>query len=802
MRNTELAEKNLLRNPKNTAKVISIIASVILVLAIVSSIILGLNLPRTKRILSEDSGRITSIAEIGTDDWYYTSSIGNVYHMDKGDNVVEMFPLAEKAKELGVNDCGEVRSIYGNQDMEYIYIFTSNAYLFQLNGKDGGLSIRGYTKFSSATMCGITEKDGELYLINKVNKICEIHKFDTDDISKGPMQTGYIYQGYSGAKGIVLQFLPNITIHSFEVVEEEGGKFIYILHTGGMIRMSTNFEMNSWESKLAGNLQARADEIFEELYQAAVEKSEDGSISSGKKNTLKEQAWEQACEEFGVVDYDEDKGEVIIPRKSFKDSLYGYYRTDGVTYTGAAYMADQHKYYLLVNSDRMYELDVSAENLAKLGMSNPTLKGTETSLTLAGHPKTEGTSMYYNKYLKIGYVVYQASNNLTRIDFTSGAPVIDFTSAVEFDIREVVQSASLDNIRFLYVNANEAASGTMILRSLTIGGQNSEGILKAFNTLSIVIAVISAIVLLVAALCWLVPGQLEKTMEVGRGFKKHWKIFVIFAFSLTLLGMFCYYPAIGSIQLSFFDYTLDTPAKLWNNFAHYKTIFTSVNAAEEFGNMFFFLICDLLTALAPPLVFAFFLTIMRNKSYSALTRTLLFIPGVIPGVATTLIWKTGIYGEFGVLNAVIQMLNGEPVKFLAQTNITKWSLVLMGFPYVGSYLIFYGAMMNVPDSYYEAAELDGITVTKRFVFIDVPLIFPQIKYVIIMTFISSVQNFGRVYMITGGDWGTKTPIFTMYKQVLDGNYGLASAYATVIFVFLFAATVLNFRMQKKDNEVA
>jgi multiple sugar transport system permease protein len=148
------------------------------------------------------------------------------------------------------------------------------------------------------------------------------------------------------------------------------------------------------------------------------------------------------------------------------------------------------------------------------------------------------------------------------------------------------------------------------------------------------------------------------------------------------------------------------------------------------------------------------------------------------------------------------MMSGEPIKFLAQTNITKSSLVLMGFPYVGSYLIFYGAMMNVPDSYYEAAELDGITVTKRFIGIDIPLIFPQIKYVIIMTFIGSVQNFARVYMITGGDWGTKTPIFTMYTQVLDGNYGLASAYATVIFVFLFAATVLNFRMQKKDNEVA
>ena len=137
--------------------------------------------------------------------------------------------------------------------------------------------------------------------------------------------------------------------------------------------------------------------------------------------------------------------------------------------------------------------------------------------------------------------------------------------------------------------------------------------------------------------------------------------------------------------------------------------------------------------------------------------------------------------------------------------MSRWSLVLMGFPFVGSYLIFYGAMMNVPDSYYEAAELDGITVRKRFFYIDIPLIFAQIKYVIIMTFIASAQNFGRTYMIFGTSVdaaGLKTPIHELYVQIqVHGNYGIASAYATVLFVFLFIATAINMRMQQKDNEV-
>ena len=180
-------------------------------------------------------------------------------------------------------------------------------------------------------------------------------------------------------------------------------------------------------------------------------------------------------------------------------------------------------------------------------------------------------------------------------------------------------------------------------------------------------------------------------------------------------------------------------------------------------------------------------------------------PGIIPGVATTLIWKTGIYGSYGVLNRIIGLFTDETITFLGATSLSRWSLVLMGFPFVGSYLIFYGAMMNVPDSYYEAAELDGITVRKRFFYIDIPLIFAQIKYVIIMTFIASAQNFGRTYMIFGtsvDSAGLKTPIHELYVQIsIHGNYGLASAYATVLFVFLFIATAINMRMQQKDNEV-
>ena len=238
---------------------------------------------------------------------------------------------------------------------------------------------------------------------------------------------------------------------------------------------------------------------------------------------------------------------------------------------------------------------------------------------------------------------------------------------------------------------------------------------------------------------------------------------------------------------------------IWNNFKNYSEIFAGAYAAEAFRNMGIFLVADIVLALVPPVLFAFFLTVMRNKGYSSLTRMLLFIPGIVPSVATLLIWKTGIYGESGVLNTLLGALGLEKVKFLTSSSAALPSLIMMGFPFVGSYLIFYGGMMNIPDSYYEAAELEGCGPWKRLFTIDIPLIRPQLKYVFITIFIASVQNFGRTYMVTSGDWGTQTPINLMYNYMVNGKYGLAAAYATVIFAFLAVVTVINLRSQLKSD---
>jgi ABC-type sugar transport system permease subunit len=177
----------------------------------------------------------------------------------------------------------------------------------------------------------------------------------------------------------------------------------------------------------------------------------------------------------------------------------------------------------------------------------------------------------------------------------------------------------------------------------------------------------------------------------------------------------------------------------------------------------------------------------------------MFLPGIIPSMAGMMLWKQGIFAaDGGVLNQIVEFFGGKPVNWLINEQWSRWSLLFMGFPFVGGYLIFYGGMINIPGEYHEAGRLEGLGAWKRLFCIDIPLIMPQIKYIFVMTIIDSVQNYSRTYVMKSS--GTKTLAEGLYRAMQDQtDYGLSSAYAMLIFACLFMAIAANFKMQKKDT---
>ena len=220
--------------------------------------------------------------------------------------------------------------------------------------------------------------------------------------------------------------------------------------------------------------------------------------------------------------------------------------------------------------------------------------------------------------------------------------------------------------------------------------------------------------------------------------------------------------------------------------------------------MFILLITDLLKALIPPFIFAECILAVNSKKFSFWARVLLFIPGILPGVAGTLVWAEGIFGSgsSGLLNGFLTAVDGNFVAkaWLMNERTALNCLIWFGFPWIGSYLIIYGAISAVPSSMYEAAKLDGCGWARKIVCLDLPMIVPQIKYIFITSFIASIQDYGRIYVTTKGDFNTATPALLMYLSITkDKNYGVASAMSLFLFAFLIIVTAINFKMQNKNE---
>jgi len=197
----------------------------------------------------------------------------------------------------------------------------------------------------------------------------------------------------------------------------------------------------------------------------------------------------------------------------------------------------------------------------------------------------------------------------------------------------------------------------------------------------------------------------------------------------------------------------------------------------------------------------------------AIFRTIFYMPSVIGGVATIMMWLWVFNPDYGLLNGALRggcdLLAALGLKAARTWELPKWifsetwampSLILMHlWGAGGSMLIFLAALQNVPDSLYEAADLDGAGRWRKFVHVTVPQISPAIFFNLIMGIIGSFQVFAQAFLMTNGGPNKATLFYVLYlynKAFQDFEIGYASALAWILFVIILFFTLLVLRSSK------
>lgn len=275
----------------------------------------------------------------------------------------------------------------------------------------------------------------------------------------------------------------------------------------------------------------------------------------------------------------------------------------------------------------------------------------------------------------------------------------------------------------------------------------------------------------------------RKEALLGYAFISPW----ILGFLFFVLG-----PFVASFYLSFTTYSILQPGK-WVGLSNYQKAFIREPLFwKSLGNTAYYV------AGAVPLriVLGFALALLLNTQVRglALWRTLFYVPSITPLVATTVLWLFLLNPKFGLINYALSLVGLPPIPWLTSPKWSKPALILMSVWWVGgNMVIFLAGLQGIPQHLYEAAELDGATAWRRLWHITIPMMTPTIYFNLIINIINTFQVFAQAFIMTDGGPLNSTRFYMLY--LYDNAFrffkmGYASALAWVLFLIIFALTVL------------
>jgi multiple sugar transport system permease protein len=200
------------------------------------------------------------------------------------------------------------------------------------------------------------------------------------------------------------------------------------------------------------------------------------------------------------------------------------------------------------------------------------------------------------------------------------------------------------------------------------------------------------------------------------------------------------------------------------------------------------------------LLIALLLAVLLNQQVKglALFRTIFYLPSVVTGVATAMLWMLLLNPDVGGINFVLRSMGvAHPPGWLTDEQWAMPGLILMSLWSVGTMMVtFLAGLQSVPEELLDAGQVDGAGAWHRFRHITLPLLTPTIFFNLVISVIGSFQVFTQTYIMTGGGPADATLTYALYLYRNAFEYfkmGYASALAWILFFILVGLTALIFR---------
>ncbi|MGK7948652.1 MAG: carbohydrate ABC transporter permease [Xenococcaceae cyanobacterium] len=275
---------------------------------------------------------------------------------------------------------------------------------------------------------------------------------------------------------------------------------------------------------------------------------------------------------------------------------------------------------------------------------------------------------------------------------------------------------------------------------------------------------------------------------------------VFLAPALVLLGVFLFYPIAYLLYLSFTTGSFTVEGVKWVGLRNYLRLFTDSDFWQVIGNTVYFTLATVIPAILIPLGLA----VLLNKSIAlrGILRATYFIPSITSLVAVGLGFRW-LFQTEGPVNSWLIQLGINPIPWLSSTIWAMPVLILLStWKQLGfNLVVFLAGLQTIPQTRYEAAELDGADGWSKFWYITLPGLRPTIIFATITTAIFTLRSFEQVYVITGGGPlnSTNILVYYVYEQAFARfEFGYAAAAATILLAIAAILVYLQLRIWRSD----
>lgn len=276
--------------------------------------------------------------------------------------------------------------------------------------------------------------------------------------------------------------------------------------------------------------------------------------------------------------------------------------------------------------------------------------------------------------------------------------------------------------------------------------------------------------------------------------------YLLIAPAMVVLITFFVYPMFYLCYLSFTNWNLIKVNKKSVGFQNYINLFNDPDFTQVLINTLVYTV----SVVAVVMIISLLLAVWFNKStrFNVFGQLAIFTPHIISLVSISMVWLWLMDPGPGLLNYILQFFGLPASTWLQNSKTSLMSLIIVAsWQAIGYYtLIILSSLQSIPAEIYEAADLDNTNRFKKFFKITLPMISPQLFFLLIVMTIGTFKAFDTVRIMTGGGPNNSTNMLVYYiydTAFINLKLGYASAAGVVLLVLSAITTFLYFRVLSK-----